>query len=92
MDSTAGPSPTDHLEPTAVAQSGAGLTPFDLQQVTLTRREHIELRHQLSSYRTLHGKAVSRMQRMQRVQEIAGTHDAEVLESEVKAYRRVVRR
>jgi transposase len=72
MDSTAGPSPTDHLEPTAVAQSGAGLTPFDLQQVTLTRREHIELRHQLSSYRTLHGKAVSRMQRMQR------THDREI--------------
>jgi hypothetical protein len=72
MESAARPSPTDRLEPTAVAQSSAGLTPFDLQQVTLTRREHIELQHQLSSFRALHGKAVSRMQRMQR------THDSEI--------------
>lgn len=39
--------------------------PFDLEFVTLSKREHIELRQQASQFRSLHKRAVTRMQSMQ---------------------------
>jgi len=65
MDRTESATPTHDIDADASAAAPEP-TPFDLQTVTISRREHIELRQQLSSYRTLHGKAVKRMQRMER--------------------------
>lgn len=39
--------------------------PFDLERVTLTKREHIELVMQAKQYKSLHARAVERLERMQ---------------------------
>ncbi|AWB34869.1 IS66 family transposase [Orrella marina] len=45
--------------------AAAEIAPFDLEHVTITRREHIELRTQARQYQSLHARAVERMQVMQ---------------------------
>ncbi len=65
VDRTESSTPTRNIDADASA-AVPGPSPFDLQTVTISRREHIELRQRLSSYRTLHAKAVKRMRRMER--------------------------
>jgi hypothetical protein len=43
------------------AQHGTGAKPFDLEIISITRREHIELKLHASQYRSLHAKAVERL-------------------------------
>jgi hypothetical protein len=45
----------------ASAQQGASAKPFDREFISISRREHIELKLQASQYRSLHGKAVERL-------------------------------
>jgi len=40
-------------------------TPFDLETVTMTRREHIELKTQIAFYKSLHARAVRRLESRQ---------------------------
>lgn len=47
------------------AQQGASAKPFDREFISISRREHIELKLQASQYRSLHGKAVERLKWMQ---------------------------
>lgn len=51
------------------------LTPFDIEQVTITRRELIALKMQASQYRSLHQRAVKRIEWGQR------RHDAEMAQA-----------
>lgn len=64
MDSTVLPETSS--EPASVPLRTEALKPFELQTVTITRREHIELRQKASSYRNLHARAIKRIQAMQR--------------------------
>ncbi len=49
----------------AGAQQGASAKPFDLEFISISRREHIELKLQASQYRCLHAKAVERLKWLQ---------------------------
>lgn len=49
----------------AGAQQGASARPFDLEFISISRREHIELKLQASQYRSLHAKAVERLKWLQ---------------------------
>ena len=40
-------------------------TPFDLETITITRREHVELKNHAAYYKGLHRSAVQRVERMQ---------------------------
>lgn len=61
-----------------VTTPGAAPTPFDLELVTLTRRELVTLRMQASQYRSLHSRAITRMQWLQR------RHDHELAKAQAE--------
>ena len=51
----------------APLRSGASSPkPFDLESVTLTKREHVELVMQAKQYKSLHGRAVERLEWMEK--------------------------
>ncbi len=63
---TANPSQqTTQSAATAGTTSAAGATPFELEYITITRREYIELQCQARQFQSLHARAVKRMQAMQ---------------------------
>jgi transposase len=49
----------------ASASQGASAKPFDLEFISISRREHIELKLQASQYRSLHAKALERLKWVQ---------------------------
>lgn len=53
------------VEPAAHPTESVQAASFDLEYVTITRREYIELQRQARQYRSLHGRVVKRMQAMQ---------------------------
>lgn len=60
--------------------------PFDAEFVTISKREHIELRLQASSYKSLHARAVDRIQRTQALLErelLVCRHEIARLEGEL---------
>jgi len=46
----------------AAEPDSTGTTPFDLDRVTITRREHIELKCQAAQYQSLHARAIERIE------------------------------
>lgn len=58
--------PGADIAPAATAQATASAKPFDLEFVSISRREHIELKLQARSFQSLHARAVERMTWLQR--------------------------
>jgi len=58
--------PGADIAPAATGEVPASATPFDLEFVSISRREHIELKLQARSFQSLHTRAVERMMWMQR--------------------------
>jgi hypothetical protein len=58
--------PGAHAAPAATAQATASAKPFDVEFVSISRREHIELKMQARSFQSLHARALERMTWMQR--------------------------
>ena len=52
-------------QPADVQRQGASGKPFDLEFISISRREHIELKMQASQFRALHAKALERLKWMQ---------------------------
>ena len=52
--------------PPTASPPASGSVPFDLEFVTITKREYIELRHSASTYRTQHRRALERIERITR--------------------------
>ena len=50
---------------TATARRGSTAKPFDLEFVSISRREHVELKLQARQYCSLHARAVERLKRLQ---------------------------
>jgi len=51
--------------PTDSATGASPLTPFDLETITLTRREHVALKNGIAYYKSLHTRAAQRIERNQ---------------------------
>lgn len=58
--------PEQSARPTAVGEASAApdAVPFELEYITITRREYIELQSQAHQYRSLHARALKRMELM----------------------------
>jgi transposase len=60
-----GPEVDTGVGSSAAARQGPTAKPFDLEFVSISRREHIELKLQARQYRSLHARAVERLTRLQ---------------------------
>ena len=52
---------------TAAARRGSTAKPFDIEFVSISRCEHVELKLQARQYRSLHARAVERLKRLQQL-------------------------
>jgi histidine ammonia-lyase len=50
--------------PTYIASGASPATPFDLETITLTRREHVALKNGVAYYKSLHTRAAQRIEHL----------------------------
>jgi|AntAceMinimDraft_12_1070368.scaffolds.fasta_scaffold13047_1 hypothetical protein len=76
--------PTPTFPPDS-ASGASPATPFDLETITLTRREHVALKNGVASYKSLHTRAA------QRIEHLKLRHKKEITALQIKRNTRILR-